>query len=663
MSGIAGVVDLEKKPEPAEIERMVEVLLHRGPDDQGIWGGEQAAFACLLLKTTPESLNEKLPFSDLDAQLVITADARLDNRSELLQLLSLDARESAHISDSTIILESYKKWGISCCEHLLGDFAVAIWDIREQKFFAFKDHFGVRPFYYYHSDKYFAFSSEIKALLALPEIPCRVNEERIADFIAIQDDTCSTFFKNIHILPPAHFLTFGHAGLEKRKYWELVPGPILKLANNDEYTAAFKEVFCKSVGSRLRGVDPIGSYLSGGLDSSSVTATARDMLLRDGREKLHTFSFYFENIKECDERKYIDPIIQQGGVISHYVQADVLPKKEEYDEIQTAFEGADSAFNTYPPWRVMRTARDNGVKILLSGTDGDTTVSHGTGRLIELARSMQWLKLYRESKGYGGHFKISTSNLFFYYLRNYSFLSVFHENTVKIKKIIRRIVWQLAQKNNNGTRFSFLAENFYKEINADKRANSLKKSFNKRKFNEQLWHYKRITSPSLPRILGITNRCSSFFSIEERYPFMDKRLVEFCLSLPATQKLDRGFNRIIMRRAMEASLPSSVCWRGGKADLGPHTNALVSHLLNIYALQEDGKNQMAYTYLHKERVENTFQSYITNSLDFAGNEQLCRVVALMTWLQEMEHWFKLGESNITIKGGEINGKRNQEGKV
>lgn len=635
MSGIAGIYHFEQElVNPAYLAKMSASLLHRGPDRQGIWHDQNIGLVSLLLQTTPESLTEELPFYDSEAEIAITADARIDNRSELLTLLDCSKLEPKAISDSRLILEAYKRWGVECPKHLLGDFAVVIWDKREQRLLAFRDHFGVKPFYYFTSEKFFAFASEIKALLLLPQISCEINEERIADFIAIQDDGSSTFYKNILILRPAHFLLSNHAKIVGKRYWALEAGPILKLRNNSEYTEAFKEIFTESVRCRMRRIGPIGSHMSGGLDSSSIACIARDILVSEGSERLHTFSYFFKDLQKCDERKYQNPIVQQGNIIPHFVQADQFLTKKEYDELQTTLEEATAGLNITPPWKINKLAHELSVRVLLHGFDGDTTVSHGLGRLAELARSLHWIKLAREAEGYAKHFFIPRGKITCHYLKNYSFLSFFFGNAAKIKrKLIKKINSQTVNKARNVD--TVLATEFYIKINAGERDQSLRQPFSTKNFNEQASHIQKLTDPSMTSLLALIDKTSAHFSIEKRLPFWDKRLVMFCISLPTEQKLDHGWNRVIMRRAMEASLPPSVCWRGGKADMELHAHTLCLKLIDDYHLQHFNNIEMAAKYLDRDKVRSLLESP-EKSLNSASKLQFYSIIGFMLWLKHRE---------------------------
>jgi asparagine synthase (glutamine-hydrolysing) len=206
MSAITGIYHRDGHfHDKNNIKNMNDCLSHRGPDDSGILCKESIAFGHQMLHTTPESINEKLPYMDEINGLFITSDARIDNRLELSEILNLENAEN--VPDSLFILKAYEKWGEKCPEKLLGDFAFAIWDKKEEKLFCARDHMGVKPFYYYLSDDIFLFATEKKSILINPDISKELNELRIGFFLKNFLDKESTFYKNISILPPAHSLT------------------------------------------------------------------------------------------------------------------------------------------------------------------------------------------------------------------------------------------------------------------------------------------------------------------------------------------------------------------------------------------------------------------------------------------------------------------------
>lgn len=200
---------------------MMGRLAHRGPDGAAAWLEGSAGLAHCRLRTTPESLDERLPLTGAGGSLVLTADARLDNRTDLAAALGCEPATT----DAELLLAAYLRWGPQAPEYLLGDFAFAIWDAQRQRLFCARDHLGVKPFYYHHNPgRLFCFASEIKALLALPQVPAELNEVRVADYLLpMLEDQEITFYRQIVRLPPAHRMTVTRRGACLERYWALDP--------------------------------------------------------------------------------------------------------------------------------------------------------------------------------------------------------------------------------------------------------------------------------------------------------------------------------------------------------------------------------------------------------------------------------------------------------
>ena len=206
----------------------------------------------------------------------ITADARIDNREALLAALDRPGADAALLPDSTIILAAYARWGPACVEKFLGDFSFAIWDPRERTLFCARDHFGVRPFIYCQTDHFLAFSSEIGGLLALADVPRRIDEFQVLEYLsAYYEDTSSTFYRDIRKLPPAHGIVVKNGALSKRRYWTLAHPPDRRPKSDAENIETFRDIFIEAVRCRVRSSGAVGAALSGGLDSSSVALAAR----------------------------------------------------------------------------------------------------------------------------------------------------------------------------------------------------------------------------------------------------------------------------------------------------------------------------------------------------------------------------------------------------
>ena len=395
MSGIVGIYYLDGRPVEREaLGRMVDTLAHRGPDGADVWCEGSVGLGHRMLWTTPESLLEQLPLVDRTGNLVLTADARIDNRDELISALSLSDRPAEKITDSDLILAAYKKWGRQCPGKLIGDFAFAIWDKCKRVLFCARDHMGVKPFYYYHEPgKFFAFASEIKGLLCLEAVPRRVNEAKVgvylcqlSGFAQLKPDT---FYEDILRLLPAHSMVLSERGMEFQSFWDLDgEAKKIQLSSDGEYVEAFKERFTEAIACRLRSAYPVASTLSGGLDSSSVSCVARN-LLRQQNHQAELLTVYADcAVPSADEKAYVNTVLAQGG-FKHQIAIVSGP----ISSAQTVTPWIDQPVQMPTPAMLLafsQSVQQQGARVVLTGHDGDTIVSHGQDYLNELVELGEW---------------------------------------------------------------------------------------------------------------------------------------------------------------------------------------------------------------------------------------------------------------------------------
>jgi asparagine synthase (glutamine-hydrolysing) len=637
MSAIVGLYNIDGKPaNHTDVTRMLDSLAHRGSDRTGLWSEGAIGLGHRMLWTTPESLHEKLPLVSQTGDLVLTADARIDNRDELISRLGLTDHSPGEISDSQLILAAYEKWGEDCAEKLLGDFAFVIWDRRKQTLFCARDHFGVKPFYYYFlSDRFFVFASEIKGLLSHPEVPRKLNELRVAEYLASMfDDKTITFYEDILRLPPAHSLTIDRHRMQLRCYWSLDPSRELRLRSDDAYADGFRELFIEAVRCRLRTAFPVGSMLSGGMDSSSITCVARQLLARDGGRRLLTFSAIFDEVTQCDERPFISAVLAQNSLEPHYVHGDRLSPLADLDRVLWHQDEAFYAPNLFLTWNLCRLAEEQSVRILLDGFDGDTTISHGEGYLNELAHAGQWFTLAAEIKAFARTFNLSSRRLLWNYAWRYGLDPMISSS--RALKLARRI-WRILNRRRESPNLSYWSANlnpiFVQTVDLAQRRKALRQAWPNPPRNERENHYRTLTSGIMPFTLEILERTAAAFGIEPRFPFWDRRLVEFCLALPPQQKVHGGWTRIVLRRALADILPAEVQWRRSKSNLGPN----FEHGLLAYERQrleelilKDSKTIEKYV-----NVDSLREAYRRFASRERGDDALTiwKAVSLGLWLQ------------------------------
>lgn len=674
MSGIVGIVSLNHHAVSAtDLTCMLEVLAHRGPDGCQNWVRGEVGLGHRMLWTTPESLLETLPLVSPAGDLVLTADARIDNREALFEELEFGDRPLEKISDSEFILAAYQKWGIDCPQHLLGAFAFALWDASQQWLFCARDHLGVKPFYYYHQvHQAFVFASEIKALLALPQVPRTLNEVRLGDYIALMmNDKTLTSYQDVLRLPAAHSLLLTDSEVKTWSYWSLNPHYELKLDSDEAYAETFRQLFTEAVRCRLRSSFPLGSHLSGGLDSSSITCVARQLLTESEGASLHTFSNIFDAVTECDERSYINAVLEQGGLTPHYVQADQFGPLSDTAAIWNYEDEALLGPSHSYPWHLNQATQQAGVRVVLDGLDGDTTISHGFVRLAELARQGSWNTFCTEVEGLAKNFGNSPRSL----LKRYGYptlqawgvtwqwlplvnaIRIIHARLGLSRKRLwmecgfqpwashlkQHLPWHTpkinaAQTNPEKVIYpNMVNPSFAAKIDLERRILDCEQPVAS-SLTAREEHWRALTHGILSFVLEQLDRCAAAFSLEMRHPFMDKRLIEFCLSLPAEQKLNQGWSRMILRRALTDILPAEVQWRGGKANMTP--NFLHGLLVRDRQQLDDViANQLEplEPYVNLNVLQASYQRLISGrKTKNEDNMTVWRAVILTLWLQRLK---------------------------
>ncbi len=624
MSAISGIFYRnERSVDPKLIKLMNDKLYHRGPDGSKIWCEGSVALGHQMLHTTPESLHETLPF-EKDG-IIITADARIDNRKELSEKLNIEDEES--VPDSYFILIAYRKWGEKCPEKLLGDFAFAIWDKDNEKLFCARDHMGIKPFYYYMTNNAFFFATEMKALLAIPEIPYKLNELELAFYLTRSNtDKNFTFYKNILFLNDAHTITINQNNHKKRKYWEIDPKSKIIMNSKEEYIKSFFDIFTEAIRCRLRSAFPIGFELSGGLDSSSVVCMAKKILNenKDYPININTYSMIFDELPQVDESYYIKKVVKDNEINPHFIPSDNISPLKEIEKIFKCQEQPFYTSNMTILRNMYKNMQENNIRILLGGNGGDEIVSHGINYLLDLASDMHWIKLIKELNGFSKRTNSSVPNLFLK-------LIIIPLIPIPVKNFIRKFTLTSDEKSNEYENF-ILNKEFAKKLGGKDYFNGLNfKSIISKIKKARKIHYFIITSHDCT--LEMQDRNLSSFLIEPRYPYFDKRLVEFCYAIPDEMKFKNGWNRYILRVSMENILPKEIQWRPLKKYFG---SVLEKNFLlfekNILDEIFCSNNPKIENYVNLDMLKLIYEKYNSGN-ENKNLEQLWSATLLHLWLQ------------------------------
>lgn len=366
MCGICGKIyfDQTYAVDPRELQRMAEMLSHRGPDGDGVWTTGHVGLAHRRLAIIDLHASADQPMSNEDGTIWITFNGEIYNFQELRQVLEATGHTFRTQSDTEVIVHAYEEYGRACVEQLRGMFAFAIWDARTQTLFLARDRVGKKPLYYFMSRDRFVFASEIKALLiddTVPRVPDLVG---IDHFLALQYIPAPlTAFQGVRKLPAAHWLELHHGHIEMGRYWELHFTPKLRITMADAIEE-LKTYIAEAVRLRLVSDVPLGAFLSGGVDSSAVVVS----MAQQSDRPVKTFSVGFEDAA-FDERLFARMVAERYGtehteLVVKAPVADVLPRLVwHYDE---PFGDASAI----PSYAISELTRQY-VTVVLNGDGGD----------------------------------------------------------------------------------------------------------------------------------------------------------------------------------------------------------------------------------------------------------------------------------------------------
>ena len=404
MSGIVGIYDRSGAPvDRALLQALAHFLSYRGPDGRDTWSNGAIGLGHTLLRTTRESLNERQP-ANLDGQLWITADARIDCREELEKKLAQEGHGAAGraATDSDLILRAYQAWGAECVQHLRGDFAFAIWDARKKLLFCARDHFGVKPFYYSDLGELFLFSNTLDCLRQHPEVSEELNDAAIGDFLlfGLNCDAATTSFRDIRRLPAAHAMTISSDGLRMQRYWSAPTEGRIRYNRAEDYVEHFQILLQAAVADRTR-VDRAGILLSGGLDSATIATTARELAgSAGGTPDLRAYTVVYESLIPDHDGEHARDVAGFLKIPLQCIPMDDLKPFERWDEPETwSPEPVDDPFR-FGLFDQFRTIAAD-CRVVLSGEGADNLMHFEMWPFArDLMRNRQWSSLFKETARY-----------------------------------------------------------------------------------------------------------------------------------------------------------------------------------------------------------------------------------------------------------------------
>ena len=500
---------------------------------------------------------------DYKANLAVVSDVRLDDRKGLCQALGVRCSERAKLADSELILRGYQRWGRDLPNHLLGDYAFAVLDAGKRTLFCARDPAGVKPCYYAATRSGFAFASTLDSVLAAPGVSGELDEAVVARSLTCAGffSTDRTFFKDVRKLPPGHSLrlridAFSSPAVPRlERHWQPEHAPAVRRSSDDDYAAEFLSLYTQAVAVRLGGTDPIGTHLSGGLDSSSIAVLAARELRRQSRPAPLAFSWLPDlggrppSAAHAPEYDAIEALCRQEGlrVFHRAPSADDLVRVLRLDGARPGVQVLASED------LVQRCAAKQGVRVLLSGWGGDQGASfNGFGHRAHLLLSGRWGQFAALGRAFG---------------RNP--LQAFADAALPLVHPDARRWLRQRLRGADHSQGDFSDEPWLRRwlIHPDlARRTGVKPRRGPRLFNmrqAQLWG---LGNGAIAERIEGWAAGGAQHGIEYRYPLLDRRLLQFALGLPPEQFLRSPWSRWLMRHALRGILPESILWNRSKRD-------------------------------------------------------------------------------------------------
>ena len=574
MSGIFGIFNRNGNlVEEKTVNAMLDTMSYWGPDDKGVLIDGPVVLGHTMLWNTPESKYEHFPLEK--NACVLTMDARIDNREELLKVLKLPDRPLKEIGDSEFILAAYTKWGKECPKYLLGDFAFAIWDDKKELLFCARDHIGIKPFYYYSDDEKWIFASTTHTIIAHPSVTKTWNDKTIANYLRELESGSATFFKKVKKLPPATSMSITSEHIYTYNYWKPEESPKIQLKNMGEYTSALRKLLEDAVHVRLRSVFPVGSHLSGGLDSSLISVLAAQNLKKKNRI-LHGFNWLHTPSSNDDPMHFewsnSQRIAEKEGIKLHFTDLDACSILEclKKQDLST-----DDKQNFWYEFLVRKTAKKENIHTMLSGWGGDELISFGGGMahysgLFWKGNIVKALHgIYLES--------CSSNHSWRHFIRR-----CYHELFLQALPD-----WIYCNRKNNPCFYEDYSGCAYFVVRDY--AKKLKPSIRQKRIGNREYQLASFHNGHLQNRVESWAISGTADKIEYRYPLLDKRIVEFALGVPEKVYVHNGFRRYLFRSSLHGILPEDIQWEDAKYELNR-----VEYLLNVSIVAIDKWQQKSY---------------------------------------------------------------------
>lgn len=643
MSGIVGIWNLDGRPvEEAVLARMSSTLSHRGPDGESRWLQGPLGLACQLCRVTPESTHETQPLADPSGAVVVF-DGRLDNRDELARRLKDSSVIDEGASDPALVLAAYRAAGERLCEWLLGDFAFALFDPKTRQLLLARDAIGVRPLYYCRLQETVLFASEIKAILAHPEVRADPNEDQLAELLLVSvHDQELTLFQGIFSLPPAYRILVTPTRFDKQRYWDFDPCARIRLSSFQEYAEAFRHVFTQAVRRRLRSRHPVAVSLSGGLDSSAIFCVAQT--LWQDRQAPAPAVFGASKTappgSRADEHDFVKMIEAACHISVHKLPIGPAAFVDDARRVVWHVEvpWLTETWNSLEQFHRMIRALE--ARVVLTGFWGDEVLCQ-VGHLVDLARQLRWGAVrtqLREASGW-------MSDVDPRWLRG-----MFWRDLIKYNLPMPLFLLARWGEYRFRRRLPWYSDALRQRV--------LRRQWRRLPVGRQFRTvyarscYAEIRTGFRILCMEWDNKVAAMHGLEMALPFLDRDLLTFLMAIPGEIPMHQGVLKALLRESMRGLVPEPILQRRWKADFVEVVNDGARREFAKLAHEvASGRRAITRGYLNEQILTAQLQG-LRQRLDHTAEAawSLSDVLGLERWLEMF--FDSVSRSSTTIGGGD-----------
>lgn len=558
MCGISGLIwkDVQRPAGREQLRMMNHVQYHRGPDDGGEYYDGPVALGQRRLSIIDLSDGGHQPMVSDDGRLVVTYNGEIYNYVELREELIGFGHKFRSDSDTEVLLKAYEHWGTDCVNRFNGMWAFAVYDKTEQRVFFSRDRFGIKPLYFVNDGQRFVFASEIKGLLApFPDLRV-VNDAFMHYFLpsGALDDGPETVFQKVQLLLPAHngVYDINSGTMRIERFWDVEPEAFEERWVGNDPIQSLRYLLESSVQLHMRSDVPVGTCLSGGVDSSTLVCLMSE--LRD--DPVHTFSGLYKD-KECNEEEFVEAI--RDHTQCHGADIRREPNGDFVDDIATITWHQDmptAGPGLYTQFNVMMRASDD-VRVILDGQGGDELFAGyvpyyrlRVNDLLNKGTTSSVAEAYYLMGTVGRHWGME-------WLAGVDASSLLN----RIRRGVTRVRNRIRPDQPDPIEPPFFHQSLTDRVAGQEILRSQPE-----KYPDTLSQtlFRHLVDQSIPALLHYEDRNSMAFSLEARVPLLDYRIVEFALGLCASYKIRGSWTKWILRKAAEEELPSKVAWRRSK---------------------------------------------------------------------------------------------------